>query len=400
MNMEELLATEVQAFIAENSKTNVKDLAFKKNPFPHIQWQTVLQQIHAKQKAEQKLPTWYKCGNIIYPSTVSVEQTSSEITAAHKASLIHGSSLIDLTGGFGVDDYYFAKHFQSVTHCEYQEDLSAMVAHNFQQLGANNIRCISGDSLSTLQNLQQQFDWIYIDPARRSAGNNKVFFLKDCQPDVVSLLDTYFQYTQQILIKTSPLLDITATLKDLKHVKEVHIVALHNEVKELLWMVTAGYNGTTKIIATNINKDSQEHFESIFADPSVAQYNVPQKYLYVPNAAIMKSGNFDAICTTFDVAKLHPHSHLYTSNEVISFPGRSFIIEEQIPYNKQAMKSLMKTKANIAIRNFPLQVEELIKKYKLDNGGDKYYFFTTIANDEKVVLICSKLEQGLINNAT
>lgn len=388
--MEDLLAPEVQAFITASLKENIKDLAFMKNPFTHIPWQTLLQQIHAKQKAAQKLPTWYHAANILFPSAVSIEQTSSELTAAYKASLIEGNSLIDLTGGFGVDDYYFAKRFKAVVHCEYLDDLSTIVAHNYEVLGITNVQCCSGDSLETLKQLQQSFDWIYIDPARRSEHQQKVFFLKDCQPDVLSNLETYFLYTQKLLIKTSPLLDITATLKDLKYVRKLHIIALNNEVKELLWEVEKDYCEAISVVATHITKDTIETVESIYGAPTAAVYGLPNTYLYVPNAAIMKSGNYDNLCNTYGVQKLHKHSHLFTAAEKIEFPGRSFKIEQLIPYTKNEMKALTKTKANVAIRNFPLNVDALNKKYKFENGGDKYYFFTTLSNEDKVVLLCTK----------
>lgn len=170
-------------------------------------------------KAESKLPNWFTTRNIYYPSKVSVEQTSSEPTAKYKSELISGEKLIDLSGGFGVDDFYFAKRFQNVTHCEIDNDLSEIVQHNFEQLGVSNIECISGDSEDTLERLNTKFDWIYIDPSRRNDAKGKVFMLRDCLPNVPEQLDFYYRFTANILIKTAPILDITAGLSELQKCK-------------------------------------------------------------------------------------------------------------------------------------------------------------------------------------
>jgi hypothetical protein len=210
-------------------------LALQKNPFPETEWISILNQVEAKSKAKLKLPTWFATENIIYPSKISVEQTSSEKTATYKASLISGESLIDLTGGFGVDDFHFAKKIKTVTHCEINPELSQIVKHNLEQLNVKNINCYSGDSLATLAELNTKWDWIYIDPSRRNDAKGKVFMLKDCSPNVPENLDLLFLHSNSILIKTAPLLDISAGLLELKNVKTIHIVALENEVKELIF---------------------------------------------------------------------------------------------------------------------------------------------------------------------
>ena len=174
----------------------------------------------------EKLPTWYCTAGILYPSKISVEQTSSERTAAYKATLISGNSLIDLTGGFGIDDYYFAKTLTKVAHCEINTELSEIVKHNFNKLQVNNIQCYAGDSIEILQTLHDKWDWIYIDPSRRHDAKGKVFLLQDCLPNVPIHLSTYFEYSHSVLIKTAPLLDLTAGLAELANVKTIHIVYL------------------------------------------------------------------------------------------------------------------------------------------------------------------------------
>ena len=386
-----ILTQVVQDFINQNISANITQLALQKNPFPETNWTLILQQIAAKQKAITKLPSWFKTPNIYYPSKVSVEQTSSEKTARYKSDLISGKNLIDLSGGFGVDDFYFAQRFDHVIHCEIEATLSKIVQHNFEQMVVSNIECISGDSEVTLTNLNKSFDWLYIDPSRRNEAKGKVFMLKDCLPNVPEKLDFYYRFTSNIMIKTAPILDITAGLSELQNVKAIHIVALENEVKELLWIIEKDWIGNPKITTINLTKEKTETFSFEWNSVAVAEYSEPKTYLYEPNAAIMKSGGFDWISAQFKLKKLHPHSHLYTSDTLIEFPGRVFAIDQIVPYNKTEMKLLGNQKANITIRNFPDTVENIRKKWKINDGGNCYSFFTTDVNNHKIVLLCSKL---------
>ena len=388
-----ILQQNIQDFINKNSGVSIAKLALQKNPFPEVEWISILNQIEAKSKAKDKLPTWFSTENIIYPGKVSVEQTSSEKTAAYKASLISGESLIDLTGGFGVDDYYFSKKFKDVAHCEINEELSAIVKHNFEQLQVENCTFYADDSENILTESNQKWDWIYIDPSRRNDAKGKVFMLKDCLPNVPQSLDFYFEKSDAVLIKTAPLLDISAGLSELKFVKNIHIIALENEVKELLFEIHNQYSGEITIKTANILKDKTETFEFILGDETnLPFYHLPQKFLYEPNSAIMKSGGFDEVSISFNINKLHKHSHLYTSDELIDFPGRTFEIEKVISYGKNDMKTELSNKqANITTRNFPDTVENIRKKWKIKNGGNLYCFFTTDKNDSKIVLICRKI---------
>ncbi|WP_163399786.1 THUMP-like domain-containing protein [Flavobacterium fluviatile] len=389
-----VLNKNIQDFISQNTGASIAKLALQKNPFPDVDWISILNQIEAKSKAKEKLPTWFSTEKIIYPSKVSVEQTSSEKTAAYKASLISGKTLIDLTGGFGVDDYYFSKKFKVVAHCEINADLSAIVKHNFEQLGVKNCFCYADDSANILNESESGFkwDWIYIDPSRRNDAKGKVFMLKDCLPNVPESLDFYFKKTDSILIKTAPLLDISAGLSELKFVKNIHIIALENEVKELLFEIHNHYSGETTIKTANILRGKTETFEFVLGKTEYASYHLPQKFLYEPNSAIMKSGGFDEVSSSFKINKLHKHSHLYTSGELIDFPGRVFEIEKVISYSKNDMKTeLLNQQANVTTRNFPDTVENIRKKWKIKNGGNLYCFFTTDKNDNKIVLICRKI---------
>lgn len=389
---DKLLSPEIQKFINESVGADVSKLALAKNPFPDVDYKEILSQISAKTKARDKLPTWFSTDNIYYPTKVSVEQTSSEKTAEYKAGLISGQKLIDLTGGFGVDDFYFSKRFNQVIHCEMNSELSQIAAHNFVRLGAPNIRCESQDSAEVLKR-SGSFDWIYIDPSRRNEAKGKVFMLRDCLPNVPEWLDFYFEHSDNILIKTAPILDISAALSELRNVREIHIVALENEVKELLFVIEKGFVGPLTMISVNIAKDGIKCFESDPSDETPASYGLPKRYLYEPNAAIMKSGAFDSVSVTFGLDKLHKHSHLYTSDEMISdFPGRIFTIEQKFLYDKANMKThLERKKANVTTRNFSDSVETLRKKWKISDGGNCYCFFTTVVPNDKIVLLCAKI---------
>ncbi|WP_293892859.1 class I SAM-dependent methyltransferase [Flavobacterium sp.] len=388
-----ILSEEIQTFITENIDATVTVLALQKNKFPATDWTTILNQIAAKQKAKSKIPTWFNSSNIYYPGKISVEQTSSEKTAQYKSQLVSGDKLIDLTGGFGVDDFYFSKKVKHLIHCEINTELSAIVKHNFEQLKSINIDCLAGDSFDILKTLNQKFDWIYIDPSRRHDAKGKVFMLKDCLPNVPKLLDFYFGFTDNIMIKTAPILDISAGLSELKNVKEIHILAVENEVKELLWILEKNYSKTIQVTTCNLTKAIAEEFIFKYENQATSLYSLSLKYLFEPNAAIMKSGGFDEVATQFGVRKLHQHSHLYTYDTLIDFPGRAFEIENYFEYNKQNMKYFLENKkANITTRNFPETVENIRKKWKIKDGGNLYCFFTTDINNNKIVLLCSKLK--------
>lgn len=390
--IDQLLQNEIQLFINQNIGKKSSVLALQKNPFPSIDFKLIINQIEAKSKAKDKLPTWFNSQNCIYPSKISVEQTSSETTAQYKASLVSGTSLLDATGGFGIDDYYFAKKLKSVIHCELNSELSTIVKHNYKTLKVNNIDCIIGDSKEILASLNRQFEYIFIDPSRRNDQKGKVFMLKDCLPNVPDLLEYYFKYTSNILIKTAPILDITSGLNELKNVKRIHIVAVDNEVKELLWEIEKNYSNTITIKTFNSNKQNNELFEFQLNNNIYSNYSLPKKYLLEPNSAIMKSGGFNEISHQFNIEKLNVNSHLYTSDGLIDFPGRIFEVIQNIPYSKNEMKKFLQgTKANVTTRNFPDTVENIRKKWKINDGGLTYCFFTTDKNENKIVLICNKI---------
>lgn len=385
------LSEELISFINEHLNADLQRLALQKNPFPSYDWKWILNQIQAKKKAQKKLPTWFGNDHIVFPSTLSVEQTSSEFLAQYKASLISGNSLIDLTGGFGVDDFYLARSFKKVIHCEFQKELSDIVSHNLKVLHIDNIETVNGDSIAYLEQTTYTFDWIYIDPARRDESKSKVFLLKDCTPDVVSLQPVLFEKSKNILLKAAPLLDVSAILHEINNVKKIYAVGLNNEVKELLIILEKDFNGVPKVVACNIFQNGEIHSDEFsLEDDESAVYSAPLVYLYEPYSSYLKLGQYNSISNRFQVRKLHKHSHLYTSEKLVDFPGRRFKIEQIIPYHKKDIKFLEQTKCNVTTRNFPLKVEDLRKKHKLKDGGDTYLFFTTDMNNEKIVIIAKK----------
>lgn len=390
-------SVDLQSFINLNLNKDINELALQKNPFPEFDWKWILNQIQAKKKANKKIPTWFKTDGIIFPSSLSIEQTSSEVLAQYKASLISGTSLIDLTGGFGIDDFYFSKTFQKVIHCEINEELSNIVSYNFKVLGIHNISTISGDSIEYLENSTENFDWIYVDPARRDSSKSKVFLLKDCIPNVVDLQEFLLSKSDHILIKVAPLLDIQSILNELNQVKKIYIIALNNEVKELLIEIEKNFDQKPTLVAVNhLNDETFINHEFNLNDDDVASLSNPLTYVYEPFSSYLKTGLYNKLANQFQVKKLHKHSHLYTSEHLMNFPGRVFKIEHIIPYNKKELKSFENQKWNITTRNFPLKVDEIRKKHKLKEGGEIYAFFTTNLNNEKIVIVCRKEKQSFL----
>lgn len=387
-----LLHTEVQDFINVNLKTDLPNLVLKGSPFKAVSIQDLAEQVLCKSKCENKLPTWFQTKNIYYPKAVNIEQTSSEITAQYKSELVSGKSLIDITGGFGVDSYFFSKQVDQVIHCEIDKKLSEIVTHNFHLLGIENISFKKEDGVALLDNSTLKYDWIYIDPSRRNELKSKVFKLVDCSPDLTAHLETFLEHTDNIMIKLSPFLDISSTINSLQFVREVQIIAVKNEVKELIVLIKKGFKGTCKLKAVNIVNDRKDIFEGTFPSQAKPSFSLTEKYLYEPNSAILKSGLFNEVSHQFEIHKLHINSHLYTSNILKTFPGRRFEIQAIYKYNKkQIKKDFGAKKANITTRNFHESVAQIRKKTGIKDGGNDFLFFTTDINEKAVMIHCRKV---------
>lgn len=388
-----ILQKEVQSFITGNLQTGIPALLFKKSPFVSVTTKELAEQIEAKLKSRDKLPTWFSTTGIYYANKRNIAQTSSELAASYKADLVSGSSLVDLTAGFGVDCHAFSKKIETVYHIEKNENLSKIAQHNFKMMGISNVEFVADDGLEFIAKTKGNFDWVFIDPSRRTNTNKKVYYLKDCEPDITENIDLLFSKSANLLIKTGPLLDISLGSKQLNHVKEIHIIAVDNDVKEVLWVLKKGYTKEPIIKAVSLNQNSRDVFEFLAAEEKVAapDFSNPKKYLYEPNVAILKSGAFKLIASHYKIQKLHQHSHLYTSEQLVPFPGRRFKIKTVVPYTKKGIQKVALKHANITTRNFPDKVAGIRKRLNLKDGGPDYLFFTKNIEDKLIVIHCLKI---------
>jgi len=382
-------------FTENHWQEDITKLAFKKELVKGWQNQLVLQQLYGKQKAKNKLPFLFNQSNILYPPKVSLEQCTSQQVATWKAQLVNEKTLLDMTGGFGIDSYFFAQQVEQITYLEQQIPLNSIVQHNFKALGVANIRVVSGDAIDFLNQTSQQFDWIYLDPARRDGFGNRKFDLADYMPNVLLIKELLFQKGRKILLKTSPMLDIQQALSQLEKVVHVYVVALKNEVKELLFEMNTEVEKepTPTLHCINLSATTVA-YKSQYCQVEVT-YSLPKTYLYEPNAAILKAGLFKEITTDFKVEKLHSNTHLYTSSELVKdFPGRIFLIKAVLPYQKKVICPYLESaKANIATRNFPNSVEQMKKKLGLKDGGAHYLFGVTLMDNSLRVLVCEKIDR-------
>ncbi len=387
-----ILDRPVQEFIRDRSNTDPMSILLKPAIFQEVSNKELARQIEARNKCKDKLPIWFDTPNIYYPGKLNIEQTSSEATALYKAELVAGTSLVDITGGLGVDSYFFSDKIDQVHHCEMDRELSKIAKYNFTVLGKTNIKTHAGDGIAFLKNSPIKFDWIYVDPSRRNDAKGKVFLLSDCIPNIPNDLAAIFDSAPNIMIKTAPLLDVSAGLRELQFVKEIHVIAVKNEVKELLWILRKDYKDAVSVQTVNLFPSHTEAFRFMPHEEKLAtsSFSQPLGFLYEPNASILKSGAFKTVGNQFKLYKLHEHTHLYTHKDLIAFPGRVFRIEREMAFNKKEIQQLQLKKANITIRNFPMSVAEIRKKFKIKDGGEDYLFFTTNMNGEKIVIHCHK----------
>ena len=381
------------AFIKEHCNDDVRGLALQATRYPQVDMRVAATQIEGRRLAVTKLPAWAAVEGIIYPVRLSMEQCSSEATARYKASLVEGTRLADLTGGFGIDCSYMAERFSEITYVERNAELCRIAEHNFALLG-KAIRVVNADSEDTLAGLPLQ-DWIFVDPARRDRGGNKVVSLSDCEPDVCRLEPLLLQRASRIMVKCSPMLDISLAMSELKSVNEVHVVAANNECKELLLVLGSEARGEVPIHAINLQGERTQRFVYTAQEEAgaVCHYTATLgNYLYEPNSALMKAGCYRLPAVRWGLSKLHRNTHLYTSDTLVSdFPGRVFKVERVCGFGKKELKTLDCKKANLAVRNFPEHVDTLKKRLKISDGGSTYLFATTLDDDTRVLVVCSKV---------
>ena len=445
-----------QDFIRQHQDEDVRQLAFLGSKYPEVDMPFALDQIRGRKMARVKLPRWASLEGIIYPPHISMEQCSSESTALYKAELAarllglpvssSGTEMkaeneiefVDLTGGFGVDFSYIAARLGVKSmYVERQVHLCEAAKENFGRLGLKNAIVKNGDGIEVLHSFHPKkkdaasaddslgitYDQprsllktnlglkiIFIDPARRDDAGNKVVSLKDCTPDVTVLQEEMLSKVDYVIIKLSPMLDWHRAISELSHVREVHIISVNNECKELLLVLSARnmgdmeassadgevkHAGNLRIYCVNdaqsfVCDELDMKSSSVRIAPPVLE---EMQYLYEPNASLMKAGCFGVLSDRYDARMLSKNSHLFVSQAPIeAFPGRSFRIIAVSSFNKKELKRHLGgiTKANIATRNFPLSVAELRKRLKLKDGGETYIFATTLSDESHVLMITEK----------
>ena len=390
--------TATRDFIEKHLKDDVRQLALQKFS-DDVDKALVLNQIEARQLLSKKVPSWASNPDLLFPRHLSIEQCSSELTAKYKASIIEGGdTFVDLTGGLGVDSYFLSEKFKTSYYVENQKELCDLAEHNFTVLG-RKITVINSDA-ETFLNQNLKYDLVFIDPARRDVYNRKMVSLHDCTPDVVNFVGTWRAASvQTVMIKLSPMLDISMIINELPNIAEIHIVAVKNECKEVLVLLRPDNDGEITIHCVDLFPVGTRHTLSLqyaINDESVA---IPtfattiKKYLYEPNAAIMKAGAFKLVSQRFGIDKLHINSHLYTSDNLIpDFPGRVFEVVGFAPFSKKIKKELLKdvTEASVVVRNFPLSANELRKSLNLKESDENFVFGTIMMGEKKVVIYCKK----------
>lgn len=429
-------------FVRAHANDDVSELLLSAGRYPEVDMKIAAVQIQARMRVRGKLPHWWQQGRLFYPSVLAAEQCSSELTARYKQQLVHEHDILcDLTGGLGVDAFFFSQKVKWVTYVEKMENYCEAARYNMSVLGVSNVGIVHGDAVDLVESSDSCITGttvFYIDPARRGVGDKRVFALRDCEPDLTYFAPLLLKNGRKLIAKLSPMLDITAVLNQLPAICEVHILSVKNECKELL--VVAGVPDDSMIgfsvaLPASFGVEAVEspipliccvHFSDVssvsdttpatpttfaptFAAGGVQSFRFtlpeeqqavisfavsPGRYLYEPNASILKAGAFKSVAVRFGLDKLHAGSHLYTSDCLLDlFPGRCFEVEEVIPFSSRLIKRLSTDipQANIAVRNFPLSVDELRKRTRIADGGDVYLFATTLSDNQKVLLKCYKV---------
>ena len=404
--IEMLARPKVQEFLLAHENDDEAQMLLKYREIDGVPAARVADQMRSRKKARHKLPTWYNTRGIIYPPPLHIEQTSSEITASFKATIIKEQatttfSMCDLTGGFGVDAFYLSRLFREVDFVERDEMLLRIAEHNFGLLGISNVTWHAGRAEEFITH-RGIYDFIYADPSRRDPDQKKVFRLADCDPDITSLQPELMEKTDTLLIKASPLLDLQQGLAGIAGVKAVYVLAVDNDCKELLFVAEKNFSGDADIHSINLQTTgsfgiaaaTQDRFSFKISDERSAEASIskPLTYLYEPNAALMKAGAFKLISSRLGLGKLHNNTHLYTNDSILSsFPGRIFSVMEFVKLDSKLSAQFPGGQANVISRNFPATVDEIRKKTGLRDGGDLYLICASGEND-KWSMMCKRLK--------
>ena len=390
----------IHTFVWEHREDDPAKLALQARKYPGLQMPYIASQVAAYQKVKDKIPEWYRPG-LAFPFPLSLEQASSEATARFKAALFSGQHSLDLTGGLGVDSYFLAKSFKKHSYIEQNLELRVVTAQNFGRLEASNVHFGREDAEAFLNNAQEKFDLIYLDPARRDAKGARVAGLEDCTPNVLDLLPRMLALAPDILLKASPMLDIQQALRQLgEGVQQVYVVAHEEECKEVLFHI--GRQKPAQLLVGAVMLQSDGRVAHLFEWPLETTASAPKvefglgNYLYEPNVAIRKAGFFNAFALRYGLKKVQANTHLYCSETLApDVPGRSFIIDAVCNYDKKVIAAYCPDgKANIAAKNFPDDVAAIRKKTGLKEGGERYLFAATNHEGKKVIFVCRKVLKG------
>ena len=411
-------------YVRQHTDDDVGMLAFRGCKDGEVDLPMALQQIAGRQAARHKLPSWAATEGLRYPPHLSMEQCSSEPTALYKEKIAErlnnearslpatarslpaqtrslparAESLVDLTGGFGVDFSFMSRAFDRAVYVEQQESLCQVARHNFSLLGLHHAEVVCGDAAAYLEQMSAA-TVIFMDPARRDTHGSRTYGISDCTPDVLKLLPQLLNKSRFLMLKLSPMLDWRKAVSDLgtAHVSEVHIVSVRGECKELLLVVEREAR-PLHLYCINDNQlfEATDTIEAVETTEAIATIEDLRKCprLYEPNASVMKAGCFSTLARRFGLRQLAPNSHLFISSvDVSDFPGRSFMVEAVTTMNKKELRHALQgmTQANITVRNFPLSVAELRRRLKLSEGGSNYIFATTLAKGLHVLILCRRL---------
>ena len=395
MNCDEVMIDEAtQRFVAEHADGDVRQLALQASRWPDVDMALALDQIVGRQAALRKLPRWAATPGIVYPPHLALEQCSSEMTADYKASLLppSGGTLVDLTGGLGVDCAAMAPRFERVTYVERQEQLCRLARHNFVQLGLNHVEVVNADSVDYLHTMPL-VDVIFLDPARRDTAGRRTYAISDCSPDVAQLASELLEKAPLVMVKLSPMLDVSQTLSVLPSVSDVHIVSKGGECKELLLMLR---HGATSPVTLHCVDDGEEFIvergSAVLPAPVWDGQWHEGLCLYEPNPSMMKAGCFDHVATHYGLSVVSRDSHLMVGRPLTAFQGRVFEVVTVTTMNKRELRRALEgiEKANVAVRNFPLSAAELSRRLHVRDGGQYYIFATTTAQGKHVLFVTVK----------
>lgn len=378
-------------FILEHENDDPGRLLLSAGRWPDIDVRRAARILEGRRKIREKVPAWYACPGIDYPSSLSLEQCSSEETARYKQAFVPaGGRVADLTGGLGVDSWALSQPAAEAHYCERNPDLCAAAFHNFPLLGVENLTVHEGDGIAWLREQPGRFDLVYLDPARRSRTDRRVYDIADCEPNLLEIKDMLLQHADRVLAKISPMADISRTLAQLPETRELHVVEAGGEVKELLVLLQPGQPKTAPVIVAVAGPHRFRFTQQEEAEAPVRYAAQVGPYLFQPAKALRKAGAFRLPARRFGLAKLAPSTHLYTGESPVDdFPGKTFPVEEVLPWGNEAQREIRRRFARVELTalNFPMTTDALRQRLDIPGGGDRHVFATTL-NHEKVLIIC------------